>query len=127
MAALDKQAFLSGDTVPFCEVIYDNNYAEIAPHLSLKERNIVHVIYSNFKTVDETLREFEPNIRAVVADIERLGLIMGTFKVKLNELPRILDVQEKLIGSILNGTPIDVAHMDLDYEALKHATFRGSH
>ena len=55
---LEERKLLPGVCVPFCDVLYRNHYPSIAPYLSHKQRNILHVIYSNFDEIDNVM-EFQ--------------------------------------------------------------------
>jgi hypothetical protein len=122
LKSLGNKKILPGESVPFCEVIYANHYPSFAPFLSLKERNILHVIYSSHRIVDQTMSSFGRDIQSAGAG-EPLLRVVKAYTAMLSSLLPDLDVQKRLMESFLDGTPVDVLHMDKSLEELRTAEF----
>jgi hypothetical protein len=123
LVALRDRRILPGTSVPFCEIIYSHHYPAVAPYLSLKERNLLQVVYSTLRTVDDTMSQFEPAVTAAGAG-DPQERVMIAYAHKLADMLPALDEQELLMQSFLRGDPIDVFHMDMALDDLKKAEIR---
>ena len=122
LSKLAQKQILPGECVPFCDVIFIHHYPDVAPYLSVKEINLLHVVYSHQATVDKTMASFQPDVTAA-APGDPQQCVMNVYSNKLQDLLPLLDQQENLIKSFLKGDPIDVFHMSMDYDAVKNADF----
>jgi hypothetical protein len=118
--SLEKKQHLSGESVPFCSLIYKNHYPSIAPTRSLAERNSIHFIYTTLDIIDSTMKSHSDQLlQHVGADANTLTRVFGVRKSMLLDLKEELAVMEKLIKAHLSGKPEDVLHMRIEYDRLK--------
>lgn len=86
---------------------YSSVLSQLYPHLSLTERNCLHVIYERLRVADEAMDEFESDlIQAVKEKIidDPWESAIG----RLEDLRHSLSVVEELARSYLTGKPTDV-------------------
>lgn len=121
--ALSDRRILPGESVPFCDAIFRNHFASVAPHISQKERNIYQVVYSNFESADRMMNDFEPAMTSA-GDPQALERVMVSYSHRLGDFIPQLDLQKKLIDSLLTGDPIDVLHMNLSYDEVSNAEIK---
>jgi hypothetical protein len=120
---LSAERLLPGDSVRFSTVIYQTHYPTLSWRYSDRERNSLHVIYEQLRTVDSTLAGYADQI---VHSLHSEGLknIIGIQLTKMKDMADVLNVTEKLISDHLAGNPDDVLHLAEDYKEIKDAQFR---
>ena len=80
---------------------------DMYPHLSLKERNCLHVIYERLRLADEQMDTFEKNFISAMKD----KIISDPVTVYVGRLQEFLDsltVVEALARDYINNKPVDV-------------------
>lgn len=107
LAGLERGGLLPGTSVHSLRVTYDNFGAELFPHLTVKERNCLHVIYEQLRIVDDVLDSFFADF----ASEDKRGVLedpMAAFKSLLADLDMTCEKLKELIKSYLDGNPLDV-------------------
>ncbi len=97
--------------VPAISSAYDAHIEELQAHLTVKERNCLHIIYSRLKVADEVLSELEQDFRAAMTQ----GVFDDPFEAfadRLTDIYQSYDVINKLIESFIKGEPIDVFRIE---------------
>lgn len=122
LRAMQSAEILDTNSIPFCDTIYEGHYSEIAPFLSALERNVIHVIYHGQGIIQKCMDGYEPELRSQES-VKQIAL-MNIFRIKFQDLVKQLGTQELLIKSVLDGSPIDVAHLGMDYAELKKSGFQ---
>jgi len=111
ITALNKREILSGDSVPIMDTAYRRHIGELYEHLTLKQRNCLHVIHERLRSADELLSSFEPRISD---EVLRLGASVQPYvkyKTLFKDHQESYDVVTKLIDSYLANEPEDVFYV----------------
>lgn len=77
------------------------------PHLSLRERTCLHIIFERVRVADEQMDEFEKSFVSAVKD-KIISDPWSTFSDRLDELLQSYAVIEHLAKTYLDGKPEDV-------------------
>ena len=109
--ALANSQILGGSSVKFLDAGYRTYFFEINEHLTLLQRNCIHVIYERLNNIDGVLFAFEDEFRSaskdpVVSDAYEKAI------ANLTDCKDSLNVIRKLIDSYLDGSPIDVFYIE---------------
>ncbi|MAL98034.1 MAG: hypothetical protein CL583_06245 [Alteromonadaceae bacterium] len=107
VSAMKKGQVLRMQSVHFAVSGYNRAISGFYPHFTTKERTCLHVIYENFRIVDEFMDEFEDRIVAATKD-EAIRDPWTIYINKCNDLMASLEVQKHLAQSYLEGKPEDV-------------------
>jgi len=110
ISALKKREMLGGISVRAFTVAYNQHIGELYEHLTLLERNCLHVIYEKLRNADDVLFSLEEDFVTAVRD----GIIKdpyAAFRDRLQDFLENYRVTNKLIESYLDGNPIDVFHI----------------
>jgi hypothetical protein len=118
LEALAKGQVMPGESVPFCSTIYDNHLSTLSAHLSILERNSLHVIYSSLGIVDSTMKTAVESVMRAV-DSETFKDVVGLERTKLQDLDKVMNVTEELIQKHLTKAPVDVLHLAIPYEKIR--------
>ena len=98
--------------------IYHAVIAELAPHLTVSERSVLHVAYDRLRAGDELLAAYEDKVADRLPTF-RQGLYgsqlsdpIGTYMSKLSDLVGSYEEARRLLQSFLDGKPEDVFHVE---------------
>ena len=119
--AIKENEILDTRGVPFLRALYDNNLPDLSASLTIRERNALHVIYSNFRIIDGQLDSFCDQL--VTAPTEKTELVIKRIVAAMGDFSPLFDSTEALIKSYLNKEPIDVFHTEMSLDKLKAARF----
>ena len=117
--ALTKEQVLSGNSVSFPTVAFDEFFKLAFPKLNALERNSLHFIYEKLKITDKFMDEFEERF---ILENER-NVIPDIFSKFLNDILEItanIDVIEKLIDKHLKNDPVDVLYINRKTKPAKY-------
>lgn len=96
---------------------------ELAPYLSTKERNLLHVAYERLRVGDEILASYAADLLNALKE-----KVMGDpWQAYIDRITGQIDsykVVRELLRSYLDGEPIDVFHLNLSEDERKRASFR---
>jgi hypothetical protein len=104
--ALGRHEILAGPHVPAITTFFERLFADIAPHLSPVERNLLHVVHGRLQVGDEVLSTYDVSLRNDL----NLGIIdepWSAYASRIRDLQESYDVCERLLRSYLEGEPID--------------------
>jgi hypothetical protein len=104
---LREKQFLPTLSVHLIATGYSSVLSELYPHLTLTERNCLHVIYERLRVADEVMDAFENDFTRGVKD-KVIGDPWVAAIGRLEDLLHSLGVVEKLAKSYVSGKPIDV-------------------
>lgn len=107
IAHFSNKQFMPTRSVRFITTGYRATLENLYPHLSLIERNCLHIIYEHLRIVDEHMDELEETFIGAVKD----KIIPDPVKVyaeRLQQLLEALNVVDKLARAYLDNKPIDV-------------------
>ncbi|MBA7638294.1 hypothetical protein ES703_45947 [subsurface metagenome] len=104
---LDEEKVLSGLSVGIMNTGYKQHIAELYEHLSILQRNCLHVIHERLNIADKTLSSFEHDIASAVRE-KIIDKPFELYKSRLQEILQSYNVIEDLIKKYLAGKPIDV-------------------
>ena len=110
IAALEKKRVLPGLSVGIINTAYKQHIGELYEHLSLLERNCLHVIHGHLDTNDKVLSSFERDFKSAI----QTGVIDKPFEFYKGHFKDILETYntvEILIKTYLAGNPIDVFYI----------------
>jgi hypothetical protein len=110
IAALNSGHLLFGDSVRFIDTFYTSYFSSVAPYLSVKERNSLHLIYEYFRVVDSLMETYVREITEVL-DTDEIDFRIQVAKTMMSDLIKRLAVTEDLIKEHLKGEPKDVFHV----------------
>ncbi len=113
--ALDGGGLLGGIGVPTIDCAYSKFFPDLYGHLSRKERNCIHLVYSRMHNTDKILNDFESEFRSAVTE----GVIDNprrAYAGRLSDCKENYQIVIKLIDSLLAGDPTDVYYMDDDID-----------
>ena len=122
---LDEQKVLSGVSVGIMNTGYKQHIAELYEHLSILQRNCLHVIYERLDIADKTLSSLEQNIKSAVRE-KIIDKPFQLYKSRLQEILHSYDVVEDLIKKYLNGKPTDVFCVEKETEHLQDSDLTGA-
>lgn len=88
----------------------------VAPYLSVKERNSLHLIYEYFRVVDSLMETYTREITEVL-DTDEIDFRIQVAKTMMSDLIKRLTVTEDLKDH-LKGEPKDVFHVEKDHAEL---------
>ena len=97
--------------VPAMSSAYDANIEELQAHLTVRERNCLHIIYSRLNVADKVLSELEQDFRSAMSQ-SVFDNPFEAFADRLTDIYRSYDVIDTLIASFLKGEPIDVFYIE---------------
>jgi hypothetical protein len=107
IAKLRQKQFLPTLSVHLITTGYSSVLSQLYAHLSLIERNCLHIIYERLRVSDKVMDEFENDfLRAVKEKV--VDDPWTAFIGRLEDLLHSLSIVEKLAKSYLAGKPIDV-------------------
>lgn len=107
IAKLRERQFLPTLSVRVITTGYGAVLSALYPHLSLIERNCLHVVYERLRVADETMESFEKDFLGAVRE-KVLTDPWTAYADRLEDIRHSLSVVEQLAKSYLAGTPIDV-------------------
>ena len=107
LAALEKKTILSGVSIDIINTGYKQHIGELYEHLSLKQRNCLHVIHGHLESNDRILCSIEQDIIAVL-HTKVLQDPFEAYRKRFCEILNNYDVVESLIRGYLDGKPVDV-------------------
>ncbi len=111
IASLKRQRVLPGPTVKGIRTIYEANIAELAPHLTLLERNLLHAVHEGMRVGEELLAAQLDDVREEV----RSGHVADPWSGWIARLTDLIDryrLNERLLRSYLAGKPVDVFYVE---------------
>src|SRR2546426_9664495 len=111
-ASLERRVFIPGLAVRAMSSIYREAIRELGPHLSMKERNLLHVAHERLRVGDRLLKMYDNYLRAA----EMQGIpdhVWENERRKMTDQLESYGVVVELLESFLRGDPIDVFHVDV--------------
>src|SRR5439155_8318358 len=113
VASLQGGNVLPGLHVPAATVVYQSVIAELAPHLTEKERNLLHVCYERLRVGDELLTNYATEVLDGLALRSKLPGFepFGPYGVMLKEQVESYRIVQRLLHSFLDGNPEDVFYV----------------
>ncbi len=107
ITALEKHQLLSGVSVAIINTGYHQHISELYEHLSVNQRNCLHVIHERLRVADDVMNRFMDDFQAASRDkvIENPST---AFNALLSDIEASYQTVEALIDSYLNNKPIDV-------------------
>ncbi len=108
---LRKDKILPGESVHSLSTVYNSVIVEISPYLSLKERNVLHVIYERLRVGDEILENYMSILARELAEKfiqDPINLWISRMQDQIGSYNKV----EELINSYLQGNPNDVFYLD---------------
>jgi hypothetical protein len=109
--ALRQKRVLPGTSVRGIRTIYEANIAELAPYLTLRERNLLHVVHERMRVAEELMGAHLADIR----DEVRGGHVADPWApsiAMLNDQIRSFQLVELLLRSYIGGKPEDVFYVE---------------
>lgn len=107
IAHLKQQRFMPTLSVRSVVTGYYSVLDDLYPHLSLVERNCLHVIYERLRVADEQMDGFEESFVRAVKD-KIIDDPWSAYAGRLEELLASFDVVEDLARAYIARKPIDV-------------------
>jgi len=107
IAHLKQQQFMPTLSCHTVTTGYYSVLEQLYPHLSLRERTCLHIIFERLRVADEQTDEFEKSFVGALRD-KIMGDPWGAFAGRLEELLASYQVVEDLARSYLAGKPVDV-------------------
>ena len=86
---------------------YQSIVQDLYPHLSVLERNCLHVIYERLRVADEFMESFESDISTAIRE-KVIEDPCNVFAGKIEDMIASYSTVKDLTTSYLAGTPIDV-------------------
>lgn len=112
ITAIKNNRFLSGKSVSFSFITYNNHFATIIDEFSPIERDNIRNIYNLLFKIDEILNDLDANYRDDLDNMKvRLNSLDGINKMYLAILGDLMDSllnAQKLITHLMEGKPIDI-------------------
>ncbi|MDD2901412.1 MAG: hypothetical protein PHU44_03165 [Syntrophales bacterium] len=108
---LSQGKILPGPAVHSLSTVYRSSISEIYPYLSLKERNLLHVVYERLRVGDEILE----NYVSILSRELQEGLINDPIQGWIIRMKDQIDsyrIVDNLLKSYINKNPIDVFNID---------------
>lgn len=106
-----KASYMPARSVPIQTIAYDQSITKVYGHLSKKQRNCLHVIYSRLKVADEFMDSYEQNFISAVKD----KVIDDPFQAYHDLFSNISESYQKvkeLIDAYVEDEPIDVYYIE---------------
>ena len=107
IAHLKQQRFMPTLSVRSVVTGYQSVLDDLYPHLSLVERNCLHVIYERLRVADEQMDGFEDSFIEAVKD-KIIDNPWSAYTDRLEELLKSFDVVDQLARAYIAKKPIDV-------------------
>jgi hypothetical protein len=107
IAKLRQREFLSTASVRVLTTGYSSVLAALYPHLSIIERNCLHVIYERLRVLEHVMESFEKDFLTAVRE-KTLSDPWAAYTGRLDDLLHSISVVEDLAKSYVAGKPIDV-------------------
>jgi hypothetical protein len=101
---------LSGESVRAMSSVYSSAISDLAPHLSLRERNLLHVAYERLRVNDQVLASLVSEFREAWS-MQRPGGPWEEFINKLSDTRESYQVTRTLLKSYLEDDPVDVFYL----------------
>jgi hypothetical protein len=120
--ALAQGQLLHGEGVHFQKKLYLEKYKILMNELTQIERNSLHYIYESFRILDSEMAEYANNIMDNV-DSQHIQKFIKRYSLQFKDLLENLNDVENSIKKHLQGNPIDVFHINKNYEEVKNAKF----
>ena len=111
LAHLREQRFMPTLSCRTVTTGYYSVLEQLYPHLSLRERTCLHIIFERLRVADEQTDEFEKGFVGALKD-KIIGDPWTAFAGRLEELLASYQVVEDLARSYLAGKPEDVFGME---------------
>ena len=108
--ALGQKNILPTTAVRVVTSAFDSHFPELYGHLSLHQRNCLHVAYERLRVADKELERFEDDIQQKITQ----NVLPDPFEYWRNRMQELADsygVVRDLIRSYLKGKPIDVFYL----------------
>lgn len=108
---LNQSKILPGAAVRSLSTVYRSTISEFYPYLSLKERNLLHVVYERLRVGDELLENY---ISILSSELQE-NLIEDPIKswiVRMNDQIDSYKIVTILLKSYLKHEPIDVFNVN---------------
>ena len=115
IAKLKQHQFLPTLSVRSITTGYRAVIDDLYPHLSLVERNCLHVIYERLRVADEQMDGFQANFIEAVKE-KVINDPWGAYVGRLEELLESYAVVDTLARSYIAKTPIDVFSVEQSRE-----------
>jgi hypothetical protein len=109
-ASLNRHQLLSGASVAIANTGYRQNIGELYEHLSINQRNCLHVIHERLRVADEIMNRFMDDFQAASRD-KVIEDPFDAFKTILGNTETSYQTVEVLIDSYIDNKPIDVFHI----------------
>jgi len=108
---LDEKNILDGRSVHMLSIGYKNHISDLYEHLTVKQRNCLHVIYERIVVMDD----FMDSIKKEFVFDQKQNIyndLYGGYKVILQDFLQSCSVVDGLIQSYLNNDPTDVFYVE---------------
>ncbi|RUS44986.1 hypothetical protein [Cohnella sp. AR92] len=109
--SLSKKVITPGQTVGILEIGYKNNITDLYNHLTVKERNCLHIIYERLRITNNEINQFESSIKSDIKE-KAFEDPYRIYRVRFEKLKESNELVLKLIDSMLSKNPIDVMEID---------------
>ncbi|OGF05537.1 MAG: hypothetical protein A2W00_01755 [Candidatus Eisenbacteria bacterium RBG_16_71_46] len=110
IGSLRNHRFLPGPAVRAMRTVYDATITELTPHLSSRERNLLHVVHERLKVGDVMIadhgRDFLEELRH-----QQIADPWGAWINRFEEQIGSYQLVERLLQSFIAGNPVDVFHL----------------
>ena len=107
IAKLQQKQVLPTMSVHALTTGYSSVLSALYPHLSLVERNCLHVIYERLRVMDEVMDSLERDFLAAVRE-KTVDNPWVVYADRLDDMLHSVGVVEELAKSYLSGKPVDV-------------------
>jgi hypothetical protein len=107
IASLKQKRTLSTQSVHLIATGYTAVVDQLYAHLTLHERNCLHVIYERLRVADAEMDEFENHFLELIRN-EQVDDPWSSYVGRLEDHLRSLETVEELAKSYVTGKPIDV-------------------
>ncbi len=105
-----SQEILSGLSVGIINTGYKQHIAELYEHLSLLQRNCLHVVHESLNIADKTLFSFENDFISALRE-NIIETPYTAYRGRFGDILKSYDVVEGLIKGYLDGKPTDVFYI----------------
>lgn len=109
---LNNRRILSGLSVGIINTGYKQHISELYEHLTLLQRNCLHVIHEYLNIAEKILFSFEKNFMDALLKEKNIHDPFETYKGRLQDVLESYDKVESLIKGYLNGKPTDVFYIE---------------
>jgi hypothetical protein len=107
ISSLEKQRILSGLSVKIVNTGYNRHIEELYEHLTVLQRNCLHVIHEHLAVADKILFSFEQDFLSAKRE-QIIDNPFDAYKGRFRDILNSYSVVEKLIKGYLKGKPEDV-------------------